>query len=152
MQTHQYFPWPTAIGRVGHSAHVAFHSPSSTIIESLLTAVKRHYLDNHLRRGGMRSPLHALTTAPTRPIPNLQVTLRFFRCERTPIPDSTPKPASMSVTGTSSGTATLVSTTPPTSADQEASLGIANASPENPIGVYLPSTQQFQPRLPASTC
>ena len=44
-----------------------------------------------------------------------------------------------SITGTASGTATLVGAW--TSGDLSAILGFAGASPANPIGAYLPSTQ-----------
>jgi hypothetical protein len=60
------------------------------------------------------------------------------------IPNNDTAPATLSITGTSSGTATLHAGTW-TSGDLEAFLGIANASPANPIGAYLPSTQAVDP-------
>ncbi len=60
------------------------------------------------------------------------------------VPNNEPKPASFSLTGTLSGTATLFSATPWTSGALDAYLGIS-ASPNNPIGAYLPSTQALDP-------
>jgi hypothetical protein len=51
-----------------------------------------------------------------------------------------PSLTSYALTGTLTGTATLVSTTAWTSGDLDQYLGIS-ASPNNPIGAYLPSTQ-----------
>jgi hypothetical protein len=48
------------------------------------------------------------------------------------------------VTGTASGTANLFSSTAWTSGQLDAYLGIS-ASPTNPIGAYLPSTQSLDP-------
>jgi len=52
--------------------------------------------------------------------------------------------ASFTLTGTSSGTATLFSATAWTSGQLDSYLGIS-ASPANPIGAYLPSTQALDP-------
>lgn len=51
------------------------------------------------------------------------------------IPDNVAAPSSIGVTGTLSGTATLVSSTPWTSGQLDSYLGIS-ASPTNPIGAY----------------
>ena len=59
-------------------------------------------------------------------------------------PNNEPGPASFAVTGTLTGTATLFSATPWTSGDLASYLGIS-ASPNNPIGAYLPSTQSLDP-------
>jgi hypothetical protein len=59
-------------------------------------------------------------------------------------PDNQTAGPSFSLTGTSSATATLFSATPWTSGQLDAYLGIS-ASPTNPIGAYLPSTQAFDP-------
>jgi hypothetical protein len=59
-------------------------------------------------------------------------------------PNNEPNPTSFALTGTLSGTATLFSATPWTSGDLASYLGI-NASPNNPIGAYLPSTQALDP-------
>src|ERR1700730_1634094 len=60
------------------------------------------------------------------------------------VPNNEPAPASFALTGTFSGTATLFSATPFTSGALDAYLGIS-ASPSNPIGAYLPSTQALDP-------
>jgi len=59
-------------------------------------------------------------------------------------PDNESFPAGFLVTGTLSGIATLFSATPWTSGFLDAYLGIS-ASPANPIGAYLPSTQALDP-------
>jgi hypothetical protein len=59
-------------------------------------------------------------------------------------PNNEAHPASFAVTGTLAGTATLFSATPWTSGFLDAYLGIS-ASPSNPIGAYLPSTQALDP-------
>ena len=56
------------------------------------------------------------------------------------IPDNAPSPSTFGLTGTLTGTATLFSATAWTSGQLDAYLGIV-ASPANPIGAYLPSTQ-----------
>jgi hypothetical protein len=60
------------------------------------------------------------------------------------VPNNETKPASFALTGTLSGTATLFSATAWTSGDLASYLGIS-ASPNNPIGAYLPSTQALDP-------
>jgi hypothetical protein len=55
-----------------------------------------------------------------------------------------PSALSFGLTGTLAGTATLFSTTAWTSGQLDAYLGIS-ASPANPIGAYLPSTQALDP-------
>jgi hypothetical protein len=60
------------------------------------------------------------------------------------VPNNEPTPASFALTGTLSGTATLFSATPWTSGALDMYLGIS-ASPSNPIGAYLPSTQALDP-------
>jgi hypothetical protein len=59
-------------------------------------------------------------------------------------PNNEVKPASFALTGSFSGTANLFSTTAWTSGALDAYLGIS-ASPANPIGAYLPSTQGLDP-------
>ena len=59
-------------------------------------------------------------------------------------PNNEAKPSSFALTGTVSATATLFSATPWTSGSLDAYLGIS-ASPNNPIGAYLPSTQALDP-------
>lgn len=56
------------------------------------------------------------------------------------VPNNEVKPASFAITGTLTGTATLFSATAWTSGSLAPYLGIS-ASPDNPIGAYLPSTQ-----------
>jgi hypothetical protein len=58
--------------------------------------------------------------------------------------DTSPSTLSFGLTGTLAGTATLFSTTPWTTGQLDAYLGIS-ASPTNPIGAYLPSTQALDP-------
>jgi hypothetical protein len=60
------------------------------------------------------------------------------------VPNNEPAPSSFALTGTLSGTATLFSATPWTSGFLDTYLGIS-ASPSNPIGAYLPSTQALDP-------
>jgi hypothetical protein len=60
------------------------------------------------------------------------------------VPNNEASPPSFHVTGTSSGTATLLSKTAWTSGTLDGYLGIS-ASPNNPIGAYLPSTQALDP-------
>jgi hypothetical protein len=60
------------------------------------------------------------------------------------VPNNVVKPASFAITGTLSGTATLFSATAWTTGDLATYLGIS-ASPSNPIGAYLPSTQALDP-------
>jgi hypothetical protein len=60
------------------------------------------------------------------------------------VPNNEAKPSSFALTGTVSATATLFSATPWTSGMLDAYLGIS-ASPANPIGAYLPSTQALDP-------
>ena len=60
------------------------------------------------------------------------------------IPDNISGAGPFSITGAASATATLFSSTPWTSGQLDAYLGIS-ASPANPVGAYLPSTQTFQP-------
>jgi hypothetical protein len=60
------------------------------------------------------------------------------------VPNNEPKPASFALTGTLSGTANLFSATAWTSGALDGYLGIS-ASPNNPIGAYLPSTQALDP-------
>jgi hypothetical protein len=59
------------------------------------------------------------------------------------VPNNVSAPASFALTGTLSGTASAVSGTW-TSGQLDSFLGIS-ASPVNPIGAFLPSTQVFQP-------
>jgi hypothetical protein len=59
-------------------------------------------------------------------------------------PNNEAHPASFAVTGTLSGTATLFNATAWTSGDLASYLGLS-ASPNNPIGAYLPSTQGLDP-------
>jgi hypothetical protein len=59
-------------------------------------------------------------------------------------PDNVSSGPSYTLTGTLAGNAALVHTTPWTSGDLDAYLGIS-ASPANPIGAYLPSTQALDP-------
>jgi hypothetical protein len=59
-------------------------------------------------------------------------------------PDNKTAGPSFGLTGTLAGTATLFSATPFTSGALDAYLGIS-ASPNNPIGAYLPSTQALDP-------
>ena len=58
------------------------------------------------------------------------------------VPNSGAAPGSFSITGALSGTATLFSSTAWTSGQLDAYLGIP-ASPTNPIGAYLPTTQTY---------
>ena len=60
------------------------------------------------------------------------------------VPDNAAAPGPFTITGALSGTASLFSSTPWTSGQLDSYLGIS-ASPTNPIGAYLPSTQTFQP-------
>jgi hypothetical protein len=63
------------------------------------------------------------------------------------VPNNVALPPSFALTGTLSGTATKVAGIPPgpwTSGQLDAYLGIS-ASPTNPIGAYLPSTQAVDP-------
>jgi hypothetical protein len=60
------------------------------------------------------------------------------------VPNNESSPSSFSLTGTFSGTATLFSATAWTSGQLDTYLGIS-ASPTNPIGAYLPSTQGLDP-------
>jgi hypothetical protein len=57
------------------------------------------------------------------------------------IPDFDIAPATLSVTGAASATATLVSVSPWTTLDLSAFVGQANASPANPLGAFLPSSE-----------
>ncbi|HTO79140.1 MAG TPA: hypothetical protein VMJ31_05115 [Methylocystis sp.] len=59
-------------------------------------------------------------------------------------PNNSATPGTYQITGSLSGTATLVNVTAWTSGDLAAYLGIG-ASPANPIGAYLPSTQALDP-------
>ena len=59
-------------------------------------------------------------------------------------PDNVTAGPSFTLSGTLSGTATLFSATPWTSGKLDAYLGIS-ASPANPIGAFLPSTQALDP-------
>ena len=61
--------------------------------------------------------------------------------------DASPKTLSFALTGTLTGTASLVSTTPWTSQSKTLAtyLSLANASPDNKLGAYLPSTQVYDP-------
>lgn len=56
------------------------------------------------------------------------------------VPNNVSKPVNFSITGTATGTATLVSTTAWTSGNLDTYIGLS-ASPTNPIGAFLPSTQ-----------
>jgi len=58
--------------------------------------------------------------------------------------DTNPSMLSFALTGTSSGTAKLFNTTDWSSGSLASYLGIS-ASPNNPIGAYLPSTQKLDP-------
>lgn len=59
-------------------------------------------------------------------------------------PNNLPSLSAYTITGTSAGTASLFSATPWTSGNLDAYLGIS-ASPTNPIGAFLPSTQALDP-------
>ena len=59
-------------------------------------------------------------------------------------PDNQTAATSFGLTGTLTGTASLFSTTPWTSDQLDAFLGIS-ASPTNPIGAFLPATQALDP-------
>ena len=86
------------------------------------------------------------------PIPSLNQTFGFFASPANTgtlilkflIPNNDAQPGSITVTGTSSGTATPHAGTW-MSGDLEDFLGLVNASPANPIGAYLPSTQALDP-------
>ncbi|MGH7120184.1 MAG: PEP-CTERM sorting domain-containing protein [Acetobacteraceae bacterium] len=60
------------------------------------------------------------------------------------VPNNVTQPSSFAITGTSSGTASLFSSTAWTSGALDSYLGIS-ASPANKIGAYLPSTQALDP-------
>jgi hypothetical protein len=60
------------------------------------------------------------------------------------VPNNESHASSYAITGTLSGTANLFSPTAWTSGQLDAYLGI-NASPTNPIGAFLPSTQMLDP-------
>jgi len=60
------------------------------------------------------------------------------------VPNNEPHASSFAISGTLSGTATLFSATAWTSGQLDAYLGIS-ASPTNPIGAFLPSTQALDP-------
>jgi hypothetical protein len=60
------------------------------------------------------------------------------------VPNNEPHASSYAISGTLSGTATLFSATPWNSGQLDAFLGIS-ASPANPIGAFLPSTQALDP-------
>ena len=60
------------------------------------------------------------------------------------VPNNAPAPGPFTITGALTGTATLFSSTAWTSGQLDSYLGIS-ASPTNPIGAYLPSTQVYQP-------
>jgi hypothetical protein len=60
------------------------------------------------------------------------------------VPNNEPHASSYAITGTLAGTATLFSATAWTSGQLDAFLGIS-ASPANPIGAFLPSTQALDP-------
>jgi hypothetical protein len=60
------------------------------------------------------------------------------------VPNNESHASSYAITGTLTGTATLFNSTAWNSGDLEAYLGIS-ASPANPIGAYLPSTQALDP-------
>jgi PEP-CTERM motif len=60
-------------------------------------------------------------------------------------PDNQTAGPSFSLTGTSTATATLFSATPFTSGNLASYLGFTGASPNNPIGAFLPSTQALDP-------
>lgn len=60
------------------------------------------------------------------------------------VPNNVSQPANFPLTGTLTGTATLFNASPWTSGNLDAYLGIS-ASPNNPIGAYLPSTQLLDP-------
>jgi hypothetical protein len=60
------------------------------------------------------------------------------------VPNNEPHASSYAITGTASGTATLFSATAWTSGQLDTYLGLS-ASPANPIGGYLPSTQALDP-------
>ena len=59
--------------------------------------------------------------------------------------DPTPTGVSFSVTGTYAGTSTLLSTTAWTTGDLGTFGGVPSASPTNPIGAFLPSTDALDP-------
>ena len=58
------------------------------------------------------------------------------------VPSNLVAPSSFTITGALSGTANLFSSTPWTSGQLDAYLGLS-ASPTNPIGAYLPGTQTY---------
>ena len=60
------------------------------------------------------------------------------------VPDNLSSASSFGITGDLTGTATLFSTTAWTSGKLDTYLGIS-ASPQNPIGAYLPTTQTTDP-------
>jgi hypothetical protein len=58
------------------------------------------------------------------------------------LPDNLAAPSSFTISGASTGTASLFSSTPWTSGQLDSYLGIS-ASPANPIGAFLPTTQTY---------
>jgi PEP-CTERM motif len=124
----------------GGSLLVAFSSPAAATLHGYC-APPAQCIDNGTNSPTTLNPASqfGFTTSPGPSSGDLFIDVLVPSNE-----DANPANLSFALTGTLSGTATLVNTSPWASGQLDAYLGMG-AKPANPIGAYLPSTQALDP-------
>lgn len=132
----------TVVGAVAGAASIAmFAAPAAATLHGYCSPPATQCLDNGTNSPTSVNPpsLFGFTTSPGPSSGDLFADILVPNNE-----DTSPSTLSFALTGTLTGTASLFSTTAWTSGMLDAYLGIS-ASPANPIGAYLPSTQALDP-------
>ena len=131
----------TPIGAIGGLALVLFSTPAAATLHGYCAPPSTECIDNNTNSPTSVNPpsQFGFTTSPGPASGDLWVDVLVPNNEA-----SSPSSMSFALSGTLSGTATLFSTTPWTSGALDSYLTIS-ASPSNPIGAYLPSTQTLDP-------
>jgi hypothetical protein len=132
----------TPIGAIaGGVSLVLFSAPAAATLHGYCAPPSTECIDNNTNSPTSVNPpsQFGFTTSPGPTSGDLWVNVLVPNNEA-----SNPSSMSFALTGTLSGTATLFSTTAWTSGMLDSYLTIS-ASPANPIGAYLPSTQSLDP-------
>jgi len=132
---------PAPISALGGLSLVLFSAPAAATLHGYCAPPSTECIDNNTNSPTSVNPpsQFGFTTSPGPASGDLWVDVLVPNNEA-----SSPSSMSFALSGTLSGTATLFSTTPWTSGALDSYLTIS-ASPSNPIGAYLPSTQTLDP-------
>jgi len=132
----------TPIGAIAGGLSLAlFSAPAAATLHGYCAPASTECIDNDTNSPTSVNPpsQFGFTTSPGPTSGDLWVDVLVPNNEA-----SSPSSMSFALTGTLSGTAKLVSATAWSSGELDSYLGI-DASPTNPIGAYLPSTQTLDP-------